>query len=517
MFEIMVAAGSAVVSGVIVAAVMSSRGRKKLQNAQMAASEAAARLEAAQERVASTDEQIDELQAEYKSLRLSHDEMLQQASASKAAKEDALRRQSELQAELENISQAKNELQASLAAAEKQVALSSQQVEEMGHRMGDWQKQQEEMTNAAKASLLKAGSEMSSKLLEDHKREAEEAKREAEQRKKHQEEQVAQTTSKLMEQFTEVTKSVAHIKQQSDGNKDQMELVMRALTNPSGAGQMAEVGLENSLKNLGLEVGRDFVMQYHIPTSATGEGMRTLRPDAVVFLPQNMVMVVDCKASKHVLELAEVEAGSDQEQAVIDKLKKTMHEHIRALGSKDYKTAVEKHFAEQGKGKHIGNMFNIMYVPNEAAIERLRAADPSFQERIDKAGVILAGAASLAGLFSLAKMNIAASNRAENEEKIIATLEDMLSSIGTAFGHIDDVGKGLERSVKSFSKFTKSVNRNLLPKMHKISKLGVAPKKGEIPAPLSGYEVSRADNIIEMSADGISADNPSALKLEESA
>ena len=85
---------------------------------------------------------------------------------------------------------------------------------------------------------------------------------------------------------------------------------MRALTNPGGAGQMSEIGLENALKNLGLERGRDYVIQPHV----TGEEGSALRPDAMVFLPNDMVMVIDSKASKHIIDLAGAEGTPAQKE-----------------------------------------------------------------------------------------------------------------------------------------------------------------------------------------------------------
>ncbi|MGB1539669.1 MAG: hypothetical protein ACPG80_01805, partial [Rickettsiales bacterium] len=65
-------------------------------------------------------------------------------------------------------------------AAEKQAELLKQQIAQQETRMKDWETQKEESVKAAKAAILEAGGQMSSKLLEDHKREQEAHKKEQE-------------------------------------------------------------------------------------------------------------------------------------------------------------------------------------------------------------------------------------------------------------------------------------------------------------------------------------------------
>jgi len=190
----------------------------------------------------------------------------------------------------------RNALQEKISETDIARVRAEEKTSAMQKRMEDWEEQKQHSIQAAKSAVLSAGSELSNKLLEDHKREALETK-------KQQTEQVKQTSERLMEQFNRITESVAAIRQTSGENKQQMDTVMRALTNPTGAGKMAEVGLENLLKNFGLIPDQDFVMQYHVDSGNTGSDYGSLKPDAVVFLPQDMIIAIDCKASKHLIEL----------------------------------------------------------------------------------------------------------------------------------------------------------------------------------------------------------------------
>ncbi len=441
--------------------------------------------------------QLEELEV----LKKEYNQALEVSVRSASEKAETVR-QLELVLEERNVArEAMREAEKRAYEAEKQADLVQQKMDDMLLRMQDWEKQREESIQSARAAIFKAGSEMSTKLLEDHKREAESAK-------KQQEEKIQTTTAKLMEQFTEVTKAVHSLKDISHNNRTQMDVVMRTLSNPGGAGRMAEIGLENSLKNLGLEVGRDFIMQYHIAGETSG-----LRPDAVVFLPQDMVMVIDSKASKFILELAE--SSDDMEAEILSKLSKSMNEHLRALSAKDYRSAILQSFKEAGKGDKIGYVFNVMYLPSESVIEKIRRADVEFDRKIERAGIILAGPASLTGLFSLAKMQIAAAKQADNEKHITEVVAELMESVATAFAYADKIGMGLKTTTEHFEKFARSVNSRMLPRMQKLSALGVTPARGKnIPVPLATYDIRRIDGTINVDINNVELEEEGeAVKL----
>ncbi len=157
---------------------------------------------------------------------------------------------------------------------------------------------------------------------------------------------------KTMEQFDRIIKSVSGLSSRVVKHEDKVETMWKALSTPSGAGQFSEIGLENTLKNYGLEPERDFVLQ---PVVDDAENRSNLRPDALVFLPGGNILVIDSKASMFFLELAEVE-GSEREQAILDKLKKRMNDHLRALAGRGYKDAVQKSYKKSGRDDEINHI-----------------------------------------------------------------------------------------------------------------------------------------------------------------
>jgi DNA recombination protein RmuC len=423
---------------------------------------------------------------ELKSIRLTNSRYLEEKSVAVTEKKSLEQKLNVVMGERDAFLKEKEEALAAKQEAQKKLELIEQKMNDTQQRMKDWETQREEALKAAKASILEAGGQMSSKLLEDHKREVESARKEAEERTK-------KTNETLLEQFSAVTQSVAALKDQTHNTRDKMDTVWRALSSPSGAGHLAEVGLENTLKNLRLEPGRDFVMQYAI---AGTEDSGALRPDAVIFLPQDMVMVVDSKATKFSLEIAQVQ-GTEGEALALESLRKTMNNHLKTLMQRSYKDAIERAYKDAGRASHIKRILTIMYVPSESMLETIKRADPEFISKVESAGIILAGPASLSGLVSLAGLNIGMARQVENQDDIIAGVQELLDNVIMVLSHTESVGKSLRNANEHFDKFSRSVNSRLLPRLKNLVKLGMKPSKNkELPGKLPTYEIRPTNDML---------------------
>ena len=182
-------------------------------------------------------------------------------------------------------------------------------------------------------------------------------------------------TEELFKQFQTVSNSVASLNDRVGRNDALVETVQKALSSPGGAGQFAEIGLENSLKSFGLQSGRDYIIQQ---TLEADDGSR-VRPDAVVFLPSDSVLVIDCKASKFLFDLAAAE-HEDARQA----LQRTCGgpcAHIYAHSVAVTTQAHQADYRRAGKSSEIRRTLNVMYLPNEGAIEKISEIDPTSRRK----------------------------------------------------------------------------------------------------------------------------------------
>jgi len=389
----------------------------------------------------------------------------------------AEQRVAELLKERENAISARISAQTELAATRQQLAAAEE-------RMAEAERVQQEMLISAKAALLEGGTQLSSKLLEDHKRENAES-REAAQ--KH----LAGASETFLKQVESLANAVAALEGRLQQNGKVLDTVWRSLTNPSGAGQLAEVGLANTLKAFGLEQGRDFILQF---TTQNEEGRR-LRPDAIVFLPSDGVMVIDSKASKYLLEIAASEDTPAEEEAYRN-LARTMHMHLRALGEKDYAHAIRGAWREAGHAQEIARTVSVMYLPNEAALDKLNRADANFLHAARARGIYLAGPTTLHCLISLASAEINLERQVENQQRIVAAAEALLDGLTGALGHVADVGKSLGKAAESFGQFAGSANRLVLNRARKLAALGLELRK-PLPPNLPVFQVTALNPVIE--------------------
>ena len=268
--------------------------------------------------------------------------------------------------------------------------------------------------------------------------------------------------------------------------RQRLETVWRSLSSPAGAADFSEMGLENLLGSFGLVRDSDFKIQHTIDDPSLG---RRLRPDAIVFLPSERVLVIDAKASKFLLELAAAE-GTDMEAETYAKFAKTMDTHLKDLVGKDYKGAIEESYRATGRGDGIVHVTSVMYLPNEGAIEKLGRADPGFVRKARKQGIILAGPAGLASVIGLASVLIDVGRQAESQEQIVAATGDLLESVGVVVGHVGGMGKGLKTVAQNYANLSGSINSRLLPRARKLGDYGVRPAKNKkLPDPLPAYKV----------------------------
>ena len=432
------------------------------------------------------------------------------ASESQKAAEDRLRAmaaaETRLAAVQEHLAAAERQRDGAQAArdaalqaqrqAETQAALAAQELAAVKAQMADWEATKAQMLEATKAALLASGQTMSSKLLEDH-------KREAEAQKKDSAELIKKTTEELQGHVGKLSESVSALHGQVRQTSGQTEQILRALSNPAGAGHYAEIGLENSLREFGLMPGRDYIMQHTIDGNEDGA---RLRPDAVVFLPGNTVLTIDSKASKFLLEAAESE-GTEREAETYAALARTMNTHLKALASKDYATALQATYRKAGKGERIARAINIMYLPTEGGIERLGRADPAFQKKAVQENIVVCGPTGLMSYIGFARIEVDLGQQAENQEKIVAAARNLIEAVSMVIGHVAGVGKGIKAAAESHAKLVGSINSRLLPRQRTLAGLGVRQaKQKDLPGALPSLQVVVQDDghLIEGEAEDMS-------------
>ena len=339
-----------------------------------------------------------------------------------------------------------------------------QRVEQLSEKLkyheqiiAEFEKLKEESKESTKAVLFDLGSQLSKQLIEIHKKENKESREFSERN-------IQETAKKFNSEFERIVGMVGSLSKEVSQSKDIVDVIKNSLLSPSGAGALAEITLENIMKSSGLRLNMDYRMQ----CSVSGENYDVLRPDAVVFLPSDKVMIVDAKASKFLVDEEDPKA-----------LAKTMNTHLRSLSGKSYAEAVRKDL--KIKGNNTGNIITLMFLPTEHAVEKLLDADNEFMNKAWKANIFPVGPAGLMNMLSFAKFQISEQMMMHNHQRIIDEVQKLIASVGSMAEHSSRLGGSISSVANHYDKFAASFNRNFLSKARNISKMGIENglKKGQ--------------------------------------
>jgi DNA recombination protein RmuC len=308
---------------------------------------------------------------------------------------------------------------------------------------------------SAKAALFDLGTDLSKQLLEVHKQENQQSREMSEQR-------VNGTVQKFHTEFERLVQMISSLSTDVGHSKSTVDLIKQSLLSPSGAGQLAEITLENILKSSGLRLGVDFFMQHTIMGSSDNK----LRPDAVVCLPRNNFMVVDAKASKFLVEI-----GNEKSKESESKLMKAMNAHLKSLTSKEYVENIISSYNIDGRS--IEHVMMLMFLPTEYAIDKITNIDPEFISRSWAANIFPVGPSGLMNMLSFARFQINDNMRTANHNAIIEEVRKVIMSISVLTEYSQKIGNNIQSLVNNYDKFSASFNRNFLPKVRSIQKLGI--------------------------------------------
>ncbi len=333
------------------------------------------------------------------------------------------------------------------------------------------EKLQKDAFASAKAALFDLGNDLSKQLLAVHKQENQQSREMSEQR-------ITAASQKFHTEFERLVQMMSSLSQDVGNSKSIVELIKQSLLSPTGAGHLAEITLENILKASGLRSGIDFFMQHTIMDMEQNK----LRPDAIVRLPGNNLLVIDAKASKFLVEI-----GSAEDKDSESKLLKAMNMHLKSLASKEYVDNIIDSYSLSGRD--IEHVMMLMFLPTEFAVDKVTNIDPGFITKSWSANIFPVGPSGLMNMLSFARFQINDNMRSANHNAIIEEVRKILSSISVLTDYSQKIGGNIQSLVNNYDKFSASFNRNFLPKVKNIQKLGVDSNQKNKISNLTRYQL----------------------------
>ncbi|SMC23364.1 DNA recombination protein RmuC [Desulfacinum hydrothermale DSM 13146] len=239
--------------------------------------------------------------------------------------------------------------------------------------------------------------------------------------------------------------------------------LVKALRQPQVRGRWGELTLRRVVELAGMSRHCDFTEQAAVP------GPGALRPDLVVHLPGERLVVVDAKVPLQGY-LEAVEAVSEEDRTKhLQSHAKHLRAHVQQLASKNYWSQ----FARTPD-------FVVLFVPGEAFFSAALEQDPDLIETAMQQRVVLATPTTLIALLRAVAYGWQQQEMARNAEVISRLGRELHERLARMTSYLQDMGTHLTRAVDSYNRTVGALERRVLVSARRFQDLGI-PTKGEIP------------------------------------
>jgi DNA recombination protein RmuC len=264
--------------------------------------------------------------------------------------------------------------------------------------------------------------------------------------------------------------------------------LVSALRTPTGRGQWGEMQLRRVVELAGMLEHCDFVTQQ----SVDGDDGK-LRPDLVVSLPGDKVVIVDAKAPLSAYLDATNADDEGQRTVFLDQHAKQVRSHVEQLARRDY----ANEFA------HAPD-FVVLFLPGEAFFAAACQRDPTLLDFAVTKGVIPASPTTLITLLKAVNFGWQQERIARNAEEIRDIGMTLYERMSIVAEHLTRVRRGLETAVGAYNDAMGSIERRVLPTARRFRDLGLGnsreiealePVQGEPPRLPSSSELAETEEV----------------------
>ncbi|MBU6410280.1 MAG: DNA recombination protein RmuC [Verrucomicrobia bacterium] len=258
----------------------------------------------------------------------------------------------------------------------------------------------------------------------------------------------------------EVKKQLEMLSQSSQALASETEKFRSVLKSNQARGKWGEETLRRVVEAAGMSAHCDFIEQ-----DASGEN----RPDLIVRLPGERVIIVDAKAPDfdflNALETADADRRREALQTHARKLKDT----IRALAERDYPRQYPNALD-----------YAVLFVPAESLFSAALEGDRDLIVWAAERQILLATPASLIALLRSVAVSWQQHKQTENAQKIAAAARELFSRVCVFTEHFGKIGEGLARANDAFNKATGSYESRVRPAGEKLTQLGGTAQEKEL-------------------------------------
>jgi DNA recombination protein RmuC len=256
-----------------------------------------------------------------------------------------------------------------------------------------------------------------------------------------------------------------HLRALSEGNiqlREETGRLVKALREPHVRGRYGEMQLRRVAELAGMQAYCDFTEQ---DCTTDGDG-NPLRPDMVVRLPNERVVVVDAKTNIQAYLDALQARDPDEAEVCLDRFAKHVSDQAGALARKKYWSQYD------GSPEFV-----VMFIPGDHFIDAALARQPDLLDLAARQKVLLAGPATLISLLRAVAVGYQEQRLARDAAELRSLGVELHERASVAFGYAAELGTMIERLTKKYNDFVGSYQSRLEPTLRKFESAGARSGK----------------------------------------
>ncbi len=279
-----------------------------------------------------------------------------------------------------------------------------------------------------------------------------------------------------------------------------------ALRSPNVRGAWGEVQLRRVVEHAGMLARVDFDTQ----VTGRNDSGATVRPDAVVRLPGEKLVVVDAKAPLAAfLEASQAEHDGEAPEASAQRRHaaqvahgRALRAHVDALADKRYWTA----FTTTPE-------LVVCFVPGESFLAAACDADPALLEHAMARRVVLATPTTLLALLRTVALTWQQEALTGSAREVFELGRELYSRLAGLGGSVEKLGRTLHRAVEDYNGLVGSLERRVLVSARRLHDLEVTDS--DLVAPSVVQTPVRPLTAVELIDDGDTGDDGAGQVVEQ--
>lgn len=267
---------------------------------------------------------------------------------------------------------------------------------------------------------------------------------------------IGETLEKLQKSQTSLDTRIGDLRQNSSDLEGQTRELVNALRRgPNVRGRWGELQLQRCVELTGMLQHVDFDTQVAVP----GDG-RQQRPDMVVHLPNNRIIVVDAKTPMDAYLAAWETQDEEQRGVFLQQHAEQVRRQLDELARRRYQELI-------GQSPD----FVVMFLPGEVFYSAALEQQPALIEHGMESRVLIATPTILVALLRSVHMGWREAELAREAEEIGRQGQELYRRTHTLVDGLIGIRKGLDRSVDAYNRTVGSLNSRFIPQVQRFRDL----------------------------------------------